>query len=218
MLAPAKPISSFLPITSIQALCYQALTDTFAQRDASISFILCNFRTLLIVIGGGTPLTFLPPTVNAFGFSCLYSIAPAPKKYSAGVSNLLFEGAVHATEPIWHSDGGATHPGHEVTRTATIPRTTASRSAARAGTGTEASSRARALLLASQTRLSPSPSYVRRMEQRQSPPHGRCPRVLHDFLSRPASRYRHRDRWFRLRVRRCPGAHHKPDSRISRTR
>src|SRR6266436_5878942 len=130
MLASAKPISSFLPITSIQALCYQALTDTFPQRDAFISFSLCGFRTLFMVIGGGTPLTFLAPTVNAFDFSCLYSIAPAPKKFSAWVSNLLFKGAVPATEPIWHADRAATHPGLG----------------------------ARALLLASQTRLSPSPS------------------------------------------------------------
>ena len=88
MSASVKPLSSFLPITSIQPQCYQALTDTFAQRHASISFSLCGFRTLLLSIGGGTPLPFLPPTVNAFRFSCLYSIAPSPKQASAGTSTL----------------------------------------------------------------------------------------------------------------------------------
>ena len=48
MSAQAGSLTSFLPITSLQALRYQVITHTFAQRRPAISSVLSTFRTLSI--------------------------------------------------------------------------------------------------------------------------------------------------------------------------
>ena len=44
----------FLPITSLQLQHLQSLTRSFAQRRPIISSVFNNFRTLSVVMGGGT--------------------------------------------------------------------------------------------------------------------------------------------------------------------
>jgi len=44
----------FLPITSLQLQHLQAVTHSFAQRRWTISSVFNNFRTLSVVMGGGT--------------------------------------------------------------------------------------------------------------------------------------------------------------------
>src|SRR5258706_10307504 len=46
-----KSSSPLLPITSLQALQFQAVTHSFPQRRTAISFIFSGFRTLFIATG-----------------------------------------------------------------------------------------------------------------------------------------------------------------------
>src|ERR1700686_1662180 len=55
MLVRASASSPFLPITSVQALHYQWITHSFAQRQRAIPSVLNSFRTLSIATGVGTP-------------------------------------------------------------------------------------------------------------------------------------------------------------------
>jgi hypothetical protein len=51
MSARRNPTSPFLPITSLQAQQFHALTHSFPQQDSTIPSIFSSFRTLSIVTG-----------------------------------------------------------------------------------------------------------------------------------------------------------------------
>src|SRR5258706_13708603 len=112
------------------------------------------------------------------------------ESFFAWDSTLKWERAFHGTEPIWHADRGANGSRNEISGAAAYARANAPRTSARAGTAARSRTAPRphcqvpTLLLASQTRLSASPSDIRRMEQRQSSPHGSGSGLLHDFFSR----------------------------------
>src|SRR6266446_3867746 len=56
MLASINHLSSFLLITSLEPQQFHAVTHSFAQRESTIPSIFSGLRTLLMSIGGGTPL------------------------------------------------------------------------------------------------------------------------------------------------------------------
>ena len=95
MLARRNPASSFLPITSLQAQPFHAITDSFAQRRHAIPSILNSFRTLLPL----TAISFFASQFHAFvrflssiqpqvsSFQSLAASCASPKKSSPLESN-----------------------------------------------------------------------------------------------------------------------------------
>src|SRR5258708_27761531 len=69
MLPRQKRTSSLVPITSVQAQQFHAVTHSFAQRRHAISSILSSFRTLSVATGGGTPLPFFSAVQRAARFA-----------------------------------------------------------------------------------------------------------------------------------------------------
>src|ERR1700730_14116371 len=136
------------------------------------------------------PLPLGSPTVNVLPLSCLYSMVPHGESFFAGTSNRPEAISFHGTEPIRYSRRGAGRSRNEISRAASA-RPTAPRPATRAGIGAARSPQAEALFLASEAYFSTSQGHLRRMEQRQSSPHGRRTRLLHDFFPCAPSRHLH---------------------------
>ncbi len=93
MLPRQKCATSLLPITSVQAQQFHAVTHSFAQRRDAISSILSSFRTLSVATGVGTPLLFCSTPERAARFAGRVLVCAA-----------LFTAALFASLNVAHAD------------------------------------------------------------------------------------------------------------------
>src|SRR5260370_39085820 len=93
MLPRQKCATSLLPITSVQAQQFHAVTHSFAQRRDAISSILSMFLTLSVATGVGTPLLFCSPPERAARFAGRVLVCAA-----------LFTAALFASLNVAHAD------------------------------------------------------------------------------------------------------------------
>src|SRR5260221_13984583 len=93
MLPWQKCATSLLPITSVQAQQFHAVTHSFAQRRDAISSILSSFRPLSVATGVGTPLLFCSTPERAARFAGRVLVCAA-----------LFTAALFASLNVAHAD------------------------------------------------------------------------------------------------------------------